>query len=125
MPFFKPKQVIKPWGYELWWAENDHYIGKILHIEQDQQLSWQYHRIKDETLYLLRGQILIRFETEEGIVLEDYLDSNRSFHVPPGTKHRLIGGSGGGDVLEVSTSEVDDVVRLEDEYGREILEKKI
>ena len=110
-------RVEKPWGNELIWAKTDRYVGKILHIKAGEALSLQYHRVKDETIMVLTGKL--RFEHfadgEEPKVTE--LGPREPFHVTPGMRHRMIAIED-TDVLEVSTTELDDVVRLEDRYGR-------
>jgi mannose-6-phosphate isomerase len=114
------KTVTKPWGYELIWAHTDRYVGKILHIERGHALSLQYHRVKDETIMLQAGRMrLERWNEGEAPNVED-LEPGASFHIPPGLRHRMIAVED-CDVLEVSTPELDDVVRLEDRYGREDL----
>ncbi|MFZ2804734.1 MAG: cupin domain-containing protein [Patescibacteria group bacterium] len=117
MKFF-PKRVDKPWGYESWWAHNDKYVGKLIHVDANKRLSWQYHTKKDETMFCLSGNAVLVHE-QDGKVIEETLKPGESFRISPGTKHRLKAGAGGCDVLEASTPEVDDVVRLEDDYGRE------
>lgn len=111
------RKVTKPWGHELIWAETARYVGKILHIKQGEQLSLQYHRQKDETIMVLSGRI--RFEHfEDGqppSAVE--LSPHEPFHIHPGLRHRMIALSD-TDLVEVSTPELDDVVRLEDRYGR-------
>jgi mannose-6-phosphate isomerase len=110
------QRVEKPWGHELIWAKTDRYVGKILHIEQGERLSLQYHNQKDETLYLLSG--VMAFEVEEnGAMREVEMRPGDTYHVTPGTKHRMTAVET-CDVLEISTPEIDDVVRLEDAYGR-------
>ncbi|OLC74166.1 MAG: cupin [Deltaproteobacteria bacterium 13_1_20CM_2_69_21] len=117
MPSIKPVRIEKPWGYELIWARTDRYVGKILHINKGHALSLQYHLRKDETLHVLAGTI--RLQTgEEGAALEERaLGAGESFHVTPLLRHRMIAQTD-CDVLEASTPELDDVVRLEDRYGR-------
>lgn len=115
--FLLPRRVEKPWGYEIWFAHTDLYVGKILHINQGASLSLQYHQEKDETLYCHQGVALLTYE-KDGQLVEEILPPGHAFRVRPGTKHRLRGGEGGCDVLEASTSQVDDVVRLQDDYGR-------
>ncbi len=111
--------VEKPWGYELIWARTDRYVGKILHIKKGESLSYQYHRIKDETVHLFRG--LMEMDVEAAGTREKiHLHPGDTMHIPPGMKHRMIAIED-CDVLEVSTPELDDVVRLEDRYGREDL----
>ena len=115
--FFTPKRVEKPWGYEIWFAHTDQYVGKILHVNEGCQLSLQYHEQKDETIYCLRGNIVIVLE-QEGSFVDLSLPVGQSIRIQPYTKHRLRGGEGGGDALEASTSQVEDVVRCADDYGR-------
>ncbi len=114
-----PKRVEKPWGHELWWARTDRYVGKILHLKKGESLSLQYHRVKDETIFLHSGRLL--FETraagEEGELRRVEMEPGDVFHITPGTLHRMTGLTD-CDILEVSTPELDDVVRLEDRYGR-------
>ena len=110
-------RVDKPWGHELIWAKTDRYVGKILHIKAGEALSLQYHRIKDETLMVLTGKLkLIYFADGDEPRTRDLVPRD-PFHVPPGLRHRMIAIED-TDVLEVSTTELDDVVRLEDRYGR-------
>ena len=112
-----PRRVEKPWGYELIWAETDEYVGKILHVTAGEALSLQYHEIKDETLFLLRGRLLLQAGgSEDGLIDYQMLEGQR-FHMPSGTIHRMIAETD-CDILEVSTPHLDDVVRLEDRYGR-------
>ena len=111
------KKVEKPWGYELIFAHTDRYAGKILHVDAGQALSLQYHEEKDETLFLLEGEYELVVE-EDGELVERTIRSGDSYHVPAGTRHRMVAGPDGCDILEVSTPELDDVVRLEDRYGR-------
>jgi len=114
---FEGRRVDKPWGYELIWGHTDQYVGKILHVEAGQALSLQYHEVKDETMYLLSGEIQIELGDHED-ELESYdLKPGQSVHLTPGRRHRLTARST-SDVLEVSTPELDDVVRLGDRYGR-------
>jgi mannose-6-phosphate isomerase len=111
------KRVPKPWGYEIWWALTDKYVGKILHINKSHSLSFQYHNVKDETIYLYRGEMLIEIE-EVGKPRETIkLTSGDCIRITPLTKHRMTAIED-CDVFEVSTPEVDDIVRLEDKYGR-------
>ena len=114
-----PKKVEKPWGHEIWWARTDRYVGKILHVRKGESLSLQYHKVKDETILLQSGRLL--FETravgEEGDLKRLEMEPGDVFHIVPGTLHRMTGLED-CDILEVSTPELDDVVRLEDRYGR-------
>ena len=110
-------RVPKPWGHETIWAHSERYVGKILHINAGQELSVQYHNKKDETVHLLSGEISYRVKTSE--LLEDMrLRVGESFRITPGTVHQMVALTD-CDVLEVSTPELDDVVRLSDKYGRE------
>ena len=110
------KVVDKPWGHELIWAHTERYVGKVLHIKKGESLSYQYHVVKDETIRLLTGLLDMEVETggERGKLR---LTPGECLHITPGMKHRMIALED-CDVLEVSTPELDDVVRLEDRYGR-------
>ena len=112
-----PYRVEKPWGHELIWARTDRYVGKILHIDPGHVLSLQYHNKKDETILLWKGRLL--FEMHENGEPRTYeVTPGERFHVTPGTVHRMTAIED-CDVIEVSTPELDDVVRLEDRYGRD------
>jgi mannose-6-phosphate isomerase len=112
-------RVPKPWGHETIWAQSERYVGKILHINAGHELSVQYHNRKDETVYLLSGEIVYRVQREGDDILDDMkLKVGESFRITPGTIHQMIAVTD-CDVLEVSTPEIDDVVRLSDRYGRE------
>ena len=108
--------VEKPWGYEIIWAHTDRYVGKILHIRKGECLSYQYHRVKDETIRVLSGVLDLDLE-RDGEREKLRLAPDESLHIVPRMKHRMIAVED-CDVLEVSTPELDDVVRLEDRYGR-------
>lgn len=113
--------VPKPWGHETIWARSDRYVGKILHINAGHELSVQYHNTKDETIHLLSGEIVYRVQKggDAPELLEDVqLRLGESFRITPGTIHQMVALTD-CDVLEVSTPELDDVVRLSDKYGRE------
>jgi mannose-6-phosphate isomerase-like protein (cupin superfamily) len=114
---FRGTRVDKPWGYELIWARTDRYVGKILHIEAGHALSLQYHRKKDETLYLLSGALELEVGEDERALQTITLQPGESLHMWPGRRHRLTARTT-CDVLEASTPELDDVVRLADRYGR-------
>ena len=109
--------VNKPWGREEIFAENERYAGKILRLSAGQSLSLQYHERKDETLYVLEGDVLLLVE-EDGAMRERKLAPGESYRIRPGVKHRMRAEQP-CVVFEVSSPELDDVVRLEDEYGRE------
>ena len=110
-------RVDKPWGYELHWAKTDRYVGKILHVKAGHALSLQYHNIKDETIYLYSGRMLFEIE-RDGKLAKIEMQPGDRFHVTPKTVHRMTAIED-CDVFEVSTPELDDVVRLEDRYGRQ------
>ncbi len=108
----EPKIVDKPWGREIWYAHNDRYAGKVLEVSQGQLLSLQKHRVKHETLYLLSGEIRLTLDAD---VLT--WRPGTAVEIEPGTVHRMEAIQD-SVLLEVSTPELDDVVRLEDKYGR-------
>lgn len=114
---FHGRRVDKPWGYELIWGQTQDYVGKILHIEAGGTLSLQYHRVKDETMYLLSGEVELLLGDHEDAMELHVLVPGQSAHLPPGRRHRLRARVA-SDVLEVSTPQLDDVVRLLDDYGR-------
>ena len=108
--------VEKPWGYEIIWAHTDRYVGKVLHINKGESLSYQYHVVKDETVRLLSGVLEMDVELD-GARHKLRFSPGECLHIVPGMKHRMIALED-CDVLEVSTPELEDVVRLEDRYGR-------
>ena len=110
------RRVDKPWGHEVIWAETARYVGKVLHIRAGQRLSRQYHRVKEETLMVESGEMDLEIGAADAVALHR-MRARDVFHVAPGTVHRMIAVTD-VDVLEVSTPELDDVVRLEDVYGR-------
>lgn len=111
------KRVEKPWGHELIWAYTDRYVGKVLHINAGESLSLQYHERKDETIHVLRGELIFRVGAEDEEIRPVELREGMSFRVRPGMRHRMEAVTD-CDLLEASTPELDDVVRLEDRYGR-------
>lgn len=111
------RRVEKPWGYELIFAATDHYVGKILHVNEGEQLSLQYHELKDETVFVSSGRLELEVKDGDELVAH-VLEEGEAWHIPPGTVHRMRALSS-CDVFEVSTPHLDDVVRLEDRYGRE------
>ncbi|HNU82105.1 MAG: cupin domain-containing protein [Acidobacteria bacterium] len=111
------QRVAKPWGHELLIAHTESYVGKILVIEPGEALSLQLHRVKDETFHVVRGEIELVVE-EEGVLVAQPLRPGESYRVPAGTRHRMIAGPEGCELFEVSTPHLEDVVRLEDRYGR-------
>jgi mannose-6-phosphate isomerase len=112
------ERVEKPWGYELIWAATDAYVGKLLHVEAGASLSLQYHEEKRETLHVLDGEIELLIGEDEADLREATVEPGTSIEVRPGTIHRITAVED-ADVLEASTTELDDVVRIEDDYGRE------
>jgi mannose-6-phosphate isomerase len=111
-----PNRVEKPWGYEIIWAHTDRYVGKILHIEAGHLLSLQYHERKDESIYVLSGEIVLRLREDETLI-ERRLKAGAAFHIHPTLVHQFEAVVA-SDLLEASTPEIDDVVRLQDRYGR-------
>lgn len=111
------RRVEKPWGHELIWAHTDRYVGKILHIKAGEALSLQYHERKDETLHVLSGRMVFWVGDTDDDLREVELSEGMSFRVVPGTRHRMEAVTD-CDLLEASTPELDDVIRIEDRYGR-------
>ena len=113
------RHVAKPWGHETIWAANELYVGKILHITAGQALSVQYHEVKDETVYLLSGELKYWVHLEGSDELRDMrLVRGEAFRITPGTIHYMEAVTD-CDVLEASTPHLEDVVRIKDRYGRE------
>jgi len=111
-------RVDKPWGYELRWAITDRYLGKLIHVNAGHALSLQYHEVKDETIYIASGLLDLVLENPQGAVETHRLTPGMSAHIVPGRRHRFQAVED-TDLFEVSSPEIDDVVRLEDRYGRE------
>lgn len=111
--------VDKPWGWENRWAVNERYIGKILHINKGHKLSLQYHEKKDETIYVLNGTLNLHLGTGENAKII-VLHTGDNYRITPGVVHRFEAPGDGSDVelIEVSSPEINDVVRLHDVYGR-------
>jgi mannose-6-phosphate isomerase-like protein (cupin superfamily) len=110
-------RVQKPWGYELHWAKTDKYVGKLIHVKAGHALSLQYHNVKDETIFLRSGRMLFEI-AENGTRVTREMQVGESVHITPGTLHRMT-AIDDCEIFEVSTPELDDVVRVEDRYGRE------
>jgi mannose-6-phosphate isomerase len=110
-------KVEKPWGYELRWAVTDRYLGKVLHLNQGEALSLQYHERKDECQYVVSGAIDLEVGGPDGVLTTRRMRAGDTVHLTPGTRHRLTAVED-TDIFEVSTPEIEDVVRLEDRYGR-------
>jgi mannose-6-phosphate isomerase-like protein (cupin superfamily) len=116
---FDPRRVEKPWGWELIWAETDAYAGKILFVRAGESLSLQFHNEKDESWYVLEGRARVELGAKgEGLIEEGVVVAGAAFRFRPGTVHR-VRALEDTRILEVSTPQLDDVVRLEDSYGRE------
>ena len=110
----KPRVISKPWGYEEIWGDlPGKYLGKTLHINMKNRLSLQFHKEKEETIYVIRGVLALEIEKEK-----IYLGPGECYHIKPGTKHRFCAEKGDVVLAEVSTYFPDDVVRLEDDYNR-------
>ncbi|HEX6306936.1 MAG TPA: cupin domain-containing protein [Longimicrobiales bacterium] len=112
-----PRRIDKPWGHELIWADTEHYVGKILHVRAGHALSLQYHDRKDETMHLLRGRMRLVIGPSAGELETIELAEGESVRIRPPTVHRVEAITD-VDILEASTPHLDDVVRLEDRYGR-------
>ena len=110
-------RVEKPWGWELWWAHTERYVGKILHITRGSALSYQFHRRKDETIFVLRGTLELELAPSGRRRRTRRLSPGEAVRIRPGDRHRMTAITT-CDVLEASSPEVHDVVRLEDRYGR-------
>ena len=109
----KPKKVIKPWGWELWFAQSRHYVGKIIFIKKGHRLSLQVHRHKHETIYTEKGSWVMIIGRREKRMRE-----GDAAVIPPGCTHRFCAPYGNVRLLEASTPQVKDVIRLQDDYGR-------
>ena len=110
--------VPKPWGHELIWALTDRYVGKVLVIEAGKKLSLQRHVVKDESIYVLSGRLRLHLEDDGGTVRQVELAAGEYRHVPTGRIHRFE-AIDRCELIEVSTPELDDVIRIEDDFGRE------
>ncbi|MGH7691779.1 MAG: cupin domain-containing protein [Candidatus Dormibacteria bacterium] len=112
-----PRRVEKPWGHELWFAVTDRYAGKIIHINAGHELSLQYHQRKDESIYLLSGELELELDDEQGQLRTLRLEPGQCRRIEVGRRHRMR-ALAEVELCEVSTPDLDDVVRLEDRYGR-------
>jgi len=110
-------RVEKPWGHEIRWAITNKYLGKIIRIEPGQRLSRQYHYQKEESIYVLEGTLILELHQDKHLE-KIILKPGASWHILPHLVHRFCAPSDGCTLIEVSTPEIDDVVRLEDDYGR-------
>ena len=115
---FEPRRVEKPWGWELIWAHTEAYVGKILFVRAGQSLSLQFHREKDESWYVESGRATLELgDTGDAVLKREIVSRGACFHYRPGTVHRVTALED-TTIIEVSTAQLDDVVRLEDAYGR-------
>jgi mannose-6-phosphate isomerase len=115
---FEPRRIEKPWGYELIWAYGDQYVGKTLFVRADESLSLQFHRVKDESWFVLSGRAMVEVGAlGKAVLSKEVVNAGAAFHFPPGTVHR-VRALEDTTILEVSTPHLEDVVRLEDRYGR-------
>jgi mannose-6-phosphate isomerase len=114
---FVPTRTEKPWGYELLWALSDRYVGKILHVNAGHLLSLQYHNLKHEAIYVLRGRMIFRYRNDKGALVDRVMEAGEAQQVPTGLVHQFE-ALDDCDILEASTPHLDDVVRLQDRYGR-------
>jgi mannose-6-phosphate isomerase len=112
------RRVDKPWGHELIWAHTDRYVGKILVIETGRRLSLQYHELKDESILVVSGRLRLHLEDGDGNMQVSELGPGEGAHVGTGRRHRYEAIEQ-VELVEVSTPELDDVVRIEDDFGRE------
>ena len=115
------KIIQKPWGYELWFAHTDKYAGKLIILKKGHRTSLQYHQVKHETLYIDEGLLKLIIEDENHNLITHIFSPGDAITVPPNTKHRLEAIKD-SRIIEVSTPELDDVVRVEDDYHRESFE---
>jgi mannose-6-phosphate isomerase len=113
-----PRRVEKPWGWELVWAETESYVGKLLHVRAGQSLSLQYHEVKDEAWLVQEGRASLELGEVGGELETVEIGPGDTFRYRPRTVHRVT-AIDDFTVVEVSTNHLDDVVRLEDRYGRE------
>jgi mannose-6-phosphate isomerase len=116
---YETRRVDKPWGYELIWSLTDQYCGKILFVRAGHSLSLQFHREKDESWYVQSGRAELEVgAVGEAVLQREVLQAGGALRFRPGTVHR-VKAIEDTTILEVSTPQIDDVVRLEDAYGRE------
>jgi mannose-6-phosphate isomerase len=112
------RRVDKPWGHELIWAVTERYVGKILVIETGKRLSLQRHEVKDESILIRAGRLRLYLEDDSGVIRETELGPGEHRRIPTGRIHRFEAIER-CELIEVSTPELDDVERLEDDFGRE------
>lgn len=118
LPAELPRRVDKPWGHEIIWAHSAKYVGKIIVIDTGKRLSLQYHDVKDEWIHVLEGRLQLTLEDDAGVVTDRELGAGEGAWVPTGRRHRYAAIER-ATLIEVSTPELNDVVRLSDDFGRE------
>ncbi len=111
------RRVEKPWGFELIWAHTDRYACKLMVVETGKRLSLQLHRVKDETIYIATGKLRLHLENDDGEIATREMGPGDYARIPVGRRHRFEAIER-VEIVEVSTPELDDVVRIEDDYGR-------
>ena len=115
---FEPQRIEKPWGFELLWARAEQYVGKILFVRAGQALSLQFHKLKDESWYVQAGRAMLEIGAPgDATPASEVVGPGAAFRLRPGTVHR-VRALEDTTILEVSTPHLDDIVRLEDRYGR-------
>ena len=112
-----PRRIEKPWGYELIWAQTDEYVAKVVHVRAGEALSLQFHEEKDETLFLLRGQVTLEIGPGVNSLQRVPIREGDAFRIRPGVLHRVVAETE-VEILEASTPEMDDIIRVRDRYGR-------
>lgn len=113
------RRVEKPWGYELHWVPDGFpYMGKLIHVDEGKRLSLQVHDEKQEAFFLFDGEMIAQLETTDGDMEDFVMEPNKGYVVGFGQKHRLVGGKGGGTIIEASAPETGNTFRLEDDYNR-------
>jgi len=116
---FEPRKVEKPWGHELIWAQTEQYVGKVLFVKAGESLSLQFHRVKDESWLVHEGRARLELGSAgDALLSEEVVGAGATFRFRAGTVHRVTALED-TTILEVSTPQLDDVVRLDDRYGRE------
>lgn len=111
------RRVEKPWGYEIVWAETSSYVGKLLHVRAGHELSLQYHERKDETIYVHSGEVVVRHGGSADDLETLAMEAGDVIRLEPGRLHKMMAKTD-ADLFEASTPELDDLVRIEDRYGR-------
>ncbi len=112
-----PQKTEKPWGYELLFAHTPKYIGKVIFVKAGHRLSLQYHKEKDESMYIYKGKARIEIEGSDEQLVKWIAEPGYCLRIPPMTKHR-VEAIEDTTLFEVSTPELEDVERVEDDYGR-------